>query len=146
MKKDWMLTPEESHTAYYSKSNNPERRTALSLAQARKIVEEIEKHGHSSRDTHHFEIDMDFWEQLRIGGEMKDWMLTDGEIEQILEEAQRKYKIGDPRDTDIKALCKAQARKMREWLTGLCTEHHQVDPWDRYDCPECMEQFRKEVE
>lgn len=84
---------------------------------------------------------------------MKEWMLTEEEEEMAVgglsscigkasEESVKIHKLAS------KLIEKAQSRKIVEWLDGDCP--HNVDPakysTSRIDCPECMQQFCKEVE
>jgi len=70
---DWELTDEEKMNLirrWYNSSFPDDTKYLISLgekAAQKKLLEWIISNGHSSRDTWHFEIDMDDWQALKKG-------------------------------------------------------------------------------
>jgi hypothetical protein len=87
---------------------------------------------------------------------MPEWMLTDKErlaISIVLyQSAEYQEHCYLPPDDFYKAIAKAQARKIAEWGIGLCSDKSHTFSFNvfynkltRFECPLCIEQFKKEV-
>ncbi len=76
---------------------------------------------------------------------MKEWMLDGKQLAEVhIKWEKDKAKIGL-----YEYICQAQARKIVEWGEDPCKEHWNKNtgrrPLRRFDCPECMEQLKRDL-
>ena len=79
---------------------------------------------------------------------MSNVLLTDAEVKQFCDE-ECSHKNYCALKVKCDKQCLDQARKVVNWLYGICDDHNQKvkdKPILRFDCPECMVNMKKELE